>query len=234
MEKSEQKETKSNQHEEPEKENGKAEETGKETKEVNANDVDISTPCWFYTDVTGSRQGPFSFKEMFLWWKSGFFPNELLVKTVWETNFAQISQIPEFYNASPKLVDRIEKEQEDQMKKGSYEIEVGSAFVEEVPQTGLPGPEVDFQDYSVAGGFNQRTGKFQKTPGNPYWTSKKLPSDRDERMVSNYMDPEEYQKQKNQEAKDKKKKLAKGTKKFWKERKEKKRKAKLLADLMAD
>jgi hypothetical protein len=40
---------------------------------------DISTPCWFYMDVNGLRQGPFSFKEMFTWWRSGYFPDDLLV-----------------------------------------------------------------------------------------------------------------------------------------------------------
>jgi hypothetical protein len=54
--------------------------------------------------------------------------------------------------------------------------------------------------------------------------------------MSNYFDYEKYADQMSSVSKDKanKKKKVKGTKKFWKDRKEKKRRAKLVAEFLAD
>jgi hypothetical protein len=192
---------------------------------------DISTPCWFYLDSNSLKQGPFSFKEMFLWWKGGYFPSELNVRTIWEAEFQPLGNIPEFYKAPPKLVERIEKEQEDLVKQGHIEIPLVPTFYEkaeeELDTTAQPLQTPDFKNYAVKGSFNALTGKFQGADG-------KGPSDRESKMMSHYFDHEAYQRQMQEAAAAKKKKIVKGTKKFWKERKEKKKRAKLIAEYLAD
>jgi len=92
-----------------------------------------------------------------------------------------------------------------------------------------------FQDYAVKGTFNSQTGKFQKDEGGTHFEQKGIPHDRDARMMAHYFDMNQYQQHMNAVAGDKKKKKpVKGTKKFWKERKEKKRRAKLVAEYLAD
>jgi len=218
-------------------------ETHTSTKSSSSKDIeelDINTPMWFYQDSAGMKQGPFSFKEMFLWWKGGYFRSDLPVKTVWEDNFSQLGEIAEFYNAPPKLIERIEKEQEKLLMTGHVEIPLVPTYYEEPqPELSLPHPPPlqipDFHEYSVAGGFNPLNGKFQKDDSAAYFTNKGIPSDKDFRMMSNYFDHEQYQimqqQAKGQPTDDKKKK---GTKKFWKERKEKKKRAKLIAEYLAD
>jgi len=92
---------------------------------------------------------------------------------------------------------------------------------------------VDYKEYAVQGGFNPLSGKFQAQDAGAYFTSKGIPSDRDQRMMAHYFDFETYQQQMNAN-KDKKNKAPKMSKKFWKERKEKKKRAKLLAEYLAD
>jgi len=202
---------------------------------------DVSTPCWFYMDSNGLRQGPFSLKEMFLWWKGGYFPDDLLVKTVWEDQFQMIGHIPEFYNASTKILEKIEKEQQEDHHRGIvpsfYEPPMVPNYSEQELPPQLPGVKMDNRAYSVSGNFNPTTGKFQKEDNTSHFASKGLSMDRESRMMSHYFDLDQYQQQM-QAAKDvesgKKKKLVKGTKKFWKERKEKKKRAKLVAEYLAD
>eukprot|EP01118_Nematostelium_gracile_P017724 TRINITY_DN7669_c0_g1_i2.p1 TRINITY_DN7669_c0_g1~~TRINITY_DN7669_c0_g1_i2.p1 ORF type:complete len:212 (-),score=69.78 TRINITY_DN7669_c0_g1_i2:22-657(-) len=181
--------------------------------------IDLSTPCWFYLDSNQLKQGPFSFKEMFLWWKGGYFPDELMVKTIWENEFQQLGNIPEFYAASEKLVARIEREQDELVKSGLIEVPIAPTFLEE--------EEVESrgEDYAVTGTFNSKTGRFSSDVG---------PLDKDAKHMSKYFDHEQYQANNTFQDPSKRKKPVKGTKKFWKERKEKKKKAKLLADYLAD
>jgi len=204
-----------------------------EQGDKDAQEFDVSTPCWFYMDSNGLKQGPFSFKEMFLWWKGGYFPSELLVRTVWEEKFEQLGNLPEFYSAPVRLIERIEKEQEDQVKQGNIEVPMVPTYYEpnkdEEHQPPLKNPK--FQEYAVKGTFNSLTGKFQSGEG--FFEGKGLPVDRDARMMAHYFDFSQYQQQM-QAAEKKKKKPVKGTKKFWKERKEKKRRAKLVAEYLAD
>jgi hypothetical protein len=188
---------------------------------------DISTPCWFYQDSNGLKQGPFSFKEMFLWWKGGYFANDLPVKTVWENEFTPLSTLPQFYNVPVKLAERIEKEQEELITKGQIEVPVFEPPKEDTA-------EDQYDEYTVVGGFNPLSGKFQKDDNAAYYGSKGLPADREQRMMSHYFDYQQYQLQMQAVGDKKKKKLVKGTKKFWKERKEKKKRAKLLAEYLAD
>jgi len=203
-------------------------------------DMDVSTPCWFYMDSNGLRQGPFSFKEMFLWWKGGFFQSELPAKTIWEDDFTPLSQIPQFSSAPAKLVERIEKEQDEQMRRGHLEVPMVPAYYEE--PTGSDDPQKEeggskYHDYTVTGGFNPQSGKFQKDDASAYFTNKGVPADKDFRMMSHYFDPQQYQAMRQAAAsteEPKKKKLVKGSKKFWKERKEKKRRAKMIAEYLAD
>jgi len=88
-----------------------------------------------------------------------------------------------------------------------------------------PSKTPDFKDYQVKGTFNAISGKFQG--------DSKGPVDRDARLMNHYFDVDKYQQQMAEVTK-KKKKPVKGTKKFWKDRKEKKRRAKLIAEYLAD
>jgi len=185
---------------------------------------DLTTPCWFYMDSNGLKQGPFNFKEMFLWWKGGYFPNELMVKNIWEEEFQPLGTVPDFYKAPIKLVERIEKDQEEMVKKGHIELPF-VASVYEAPKDEPASKMPDFKNYAVKGSFNALSGKFQGDG--------KGPVDRDHRMMSHYFDLDAYQEHMAGVSK-KKKKPVKGTKKFWKERKEKKRRAKLIAEYLAD
>jgi len=202
----------------------------KSQKEID--EFDLSTPCWFYNDSNGLKQGPFSFKEMFLWWKGGYFPNELLVKTIWEDSFQELGQIPEFFSAPPKLIERIEKEQEELVKQGHIEVPMVPSYYEPKDDGEHPPPSKagKFEDYTVKGTFNTASGKLQNDQGVSRPTG---PIDREARMMSKYFDFDKYQ-QEMAENKKKKNKPVKGSKKFWKERKEKKRRAKLVAEWLAD
>jgi len=213
------------------KEEKKTKEEEKTQKEIN--EFDLSTPCWFYNDSNGLKQGPFSFKEMFLWWKGGYFPNELLVKTIWETTFQELGQIPEFFNAPPKLIERIEKEQEELVKQGHIEVPMVPNYYEpkEDGSGEPPAKTTKYQEYSATGTFNSASGKFQGDQALP--TRPTGPVDRDASMMSKFFDFDKYQGQM-ADLKKKKAKPVKGTKKFWKERKEKKRRAKLVAEWLAD
>eukprot|EP01114_Cavostelium_apophysatum_P005015 TRINITY_DN1554_c0_g1_i1.p1 TRINITY_DN1554_c0_g1~~TRINITY_DN1554_c0_g1_i1.p1 ORF type:complete len:231 (+),score=75.55 TRINITY_DN1554_c0_g1_i1:94-786(+) len=188
-------------------------------------DLDILTPMWFYQDASNLKQGPFSYKEMYLWWKNGFFQGSLMVKTVWDDNFAPLDKTPQFLHAPQKLIQRVEKEQEKSFQAGHIEVPMVPVNYE---------PRANYQDYTVTGGFNPVTGKFQNQDGNAYFTSRGIPSDKDYRMMSHYFDHDQYQNLHSQEEIEKRKTLVKGSKKFWKERKEKKKRAKLVADYLAD
>jgi uncharacterized short protein YbdD (DUF466 family) len=91
-------------------------------------------------------------------------------------------------------------------------------------------------DLTFLGGFNPITGTYQTDAPSSYYAAKGLSADRDVRMMSNYFDYDKYSEEMASVSKDKanKKKKVKGTKKFWKDRKEKKRRAKLVADYLAD
>jgi len=223
--------------EEKERRDVSKEKEGEEKTDEEIDNFDLSTPCWFYLDSNELKQGPFSFKEMFLWWKGGYFPNELLVKTIWDEDFRELGQIPEFYNAPIRLIERIEKEQEEQVKQGHIEVPMVPTYYEPNKDEEHPAPlkNPKYQDYAVKGTFNSLTGKFQKEEGGTYFEQKGIPGDRDARMMAHYFDMNQYQQHMNAVAAEKKKKKpVKGTKKFWKERKEKKRRAKLVAEYLAD
>lgn len=197
-------------------------------------DLDITTACWFYQDSSGVRQGPFSFKEMYLWWKSGYFPEDLLVKTVWEEDFSPLGTISYFTNLPLKIAELIEKEQEE--LSNTIQVEPSSTEQQTTQNSSVTSSSSDNSNegelYSNLGGFNLG-GKFQVDAIN-----KAQIVDRDQRMMSYYFDNEKYQAQmnaqKNSEDLSKKKKQIKGSKKFWKERKERKKKAKLIASFLAD
>jgi len=201
---------------------------------------DVSTPSWFYQDANGVRQGPFSFKEIYIWWKSGYFPNSLLVKSVWESRFRRLDEIPEFYRVAPKMAEKLETER-DTLVRGylpPLNFFLSETTNHEIQQPNALGNATTMEDYKIVGSFNPLSGKFQKEDGLSHFSSKGLPSDRDMRMMSHYFDYEKYQEQMNaakvdKEGKGKKKKI-KGTKKFWKEHKEKKKRRKMLAEYLAD
>jgi len=216
-------------------ENSSKDEDNKKGKKVPSEEeianFDLSTPCWFYRDSNGLKQGPFSFKEMFLWWKGGYFPDELSVKTIWENDFQELGNIPEFYSAPPKLIERIEKEQEELVKKGHIEVPMVPNVYEPEDESQPPLKTPKFEEYAIKGSFNVQTGKYQIEN---HFEEKGLPVDRESRMMDRYFDFNQYQQQMQNSAEKKKKKPVKGTKKFWKERKEKKRRAKQVAEWLAD
>lgn len=199
-------------------------------------EFDISTPTWFYQDSNQVKQGPFSFKEMFLWWKSGYFAADMLAKTVWEGEYRPISSISEFSNAPAQVIEKIEREQEELYRKGHFETYY--------PSSTSTGPN-DEEDQSAAneeeyqvGTLNPATGKYE-TEEMPRTNIKLMPKnghvDRDARMMAHYFDFDQYQNQmRDATGAKKQKKLVKGSKKFWKERKEKKKRAKLVAEYLAD
>jgi len=220
-----------NKKEDKENTNKKEDKENKESTEEDAiANFDLSTPCWFYMDSNGLKQGPFNFKMLFLWWKGGYLPNELLVKTVWENDFQQLGNIPEFYSAPPKLIERIEKEHEELVKQGHIEVPMVPTVYEPEDENQAPTKVPKFEEYKVKGTFNVKTGKYQSEN---YFEAKGLPVDRDARMLSHYIDMNKYQQDINSNDK-KKKKPVKGSKKFWKERKEKKRRAKQVAEWLSE
>jgi len=176
---------------------------------------------------------------MFLWWKGAYFPSELLVKRVWDEDFQELGSIPDFYSAPPKLVERIEKEQDEQVRLGHIEVPMVPTHYEpnkdeDVMMHPPPLKSAKFQEYSVKGSFNALSGKYQSDEATPFLTVKGIAPDREGRMMAYYFDHNQYQQQMQNSQAGKKKKPVKGTKKFWKERKEKKRRAKLVAEYLAD
>lgn len=200
-----------------------AEHVEQKEKSEGGDDIDILAPCWFYLDSNGLKQGPFSFKEMYLWYKGGFFRGDLLVKQVWDSQFQPLSQQQEFYNTPPSLIAKIEKEQEKALISGHTEVPLVNNFYEEpIHKTGqtpdlgvLPATKLHLRD--------------------SYFASKGLHGDRDMRMMSHYFDYNQYSKEQEKNKEDgPKKKIVKGSKKFWKERKEKKRRLKLVKAILED
>jgi len=195
--------------------------------------MDIDTPCWFYQDSFAQKQGPFSFREMFMWWKSGYFQDTLLVRTIWQDHFIPLVQTPQFWGAPIKLVERIEREHDESARRA--EIPAPNANSSNTDEGSTPSEPIKYETYVVTGGFNPITGRFQKDDSSSYFASKGLPSDRDSRMMAHYFDYNQYAQQMAAAAQEpKKKKQVKGSKKFWKDRKEKKRRAKIIAEYLAD
>jgi len=197
--------------------------------------MDFDTPCWFYQDSFAQKQGPFSFREMFMWWKSGYFQDTLLVRTSWQDHFIPLVQTPQFWGAPIKLVERIEREHEESLRRAEIPAPNANSSNSDDPSS-TPSEPTKYETYVVTGGFNPITGRFQKDDSNAYYASKGLPSDRDTRMMAHYFDYNQYAQQMAAAAaqESKKKKQVKGSKKFWKDRKEKKRRAKLIAEYLAD
>ncbi len=218
-------------------------------------EFDLVTPCWFYMDSNNERQGPFSFKDMYTWWKTGYFTKDLQVKTVWDNDFKKLENIllfhsvqhslsfslivldcPEFINIPPSLVDKIgqDEEEDEDEETSTTETKLGTSndnvFYEDIEQSS----GAVYQDYTVFGTFNPITGKFQSVDNPTYYGLKGLPADKDQRMMGHFFNYDLYASQMNSE-KDKKKKVkVKGTKKFWKARKEEKKRRKAVAEYLKD
>ena len=192
--------------------------TNAQNKQLQEADYDLNTPCWFYLDSSGLRQGPFSFREMLLWWRASYFSHNLPVKSVWQTEFTSLGDIPEFSNVPQSIVEKIEREQE-------------TSFLDVPPQpvhlSSQPPPD-KFEQNAMAT-FNKVTGTIT-TPAAPDQPSK----DREFRMLSRYFDYNQYQAQMNATKDEKKQKLIQGSKKFWKKKKEEKKRAKLVAQYLKD
>jgi hypothetical protein len=81
-----------------------------QSSNATSEDYDISSPYWFYMDSNNSKQGPFSFKEMYLWWKGSYFPDTLLVKNIWESEFKELNSVVDFNKCHPKVIEKIEQQ----------------------------------------------------------------------------------------------------------------------------
>jgi len=207
---------------------------------------DMNSPSWFYIDSNGARQGPFSFKEMYTWWRSSFFPQDLMVKSVWDHDFRLLIHVPEFYNINPKIAEKLEGEREDILKSRSYATSYSTAasYATSIAPTDYalsssalpdPAPAAAGDDYTVVGSFSSLSGKFQARDTDSHFASKGLPSDRALRMMSHYFDYDKYQEQMNAaKAAGVKKKKVKGTKEFWKKRKDAKKHKKMLAEYLKE
>lgn len=82
-----------------------------QSSNATSEDYDIYSPYWFYMDSNGVKQGPFSFREMYSWWKGSFFPEDLLVKNIWESEFKELKSIDDFTKCHPKIIEQIEQPQ---------------------------------------------------------------------------------------------------------------------------
>ncbi|PRP89123.1 hypothetical protein PROFUN_01843 [Planoprotostelium fungivorum] len=198
--------------------------------------LDTTSPCWYYIDDSQVQQGPFSFKDLFLWWKSGYFNDQTMVRNVWEENFSPLSQVNDFANISAELQEAIFEEQRQVAAKAmqdQYTLQTDPNFISGPDYS--TGQQVQYEDYAVKGTFNTR-GKFATIDSSGYYGAQGVPSDKDLKMMSEYFDMSQYQAQKQAAAEtgEKKRKQVKGSKKFWKERKDAKRKAKLIAEYLAD
>jgi hypothetical protein len=137
-------------------------------------------------------------------------------------------------NTPPSVVEKIEKALEESLaaSEQSYQNTTDPALISS-------DPSALYQDYSVVGSFNPMTGNYQiPDVSMPMQVNARgSPVDKDARLMSHYFDYERYAAQMNAAKEDKKKskqKQVKGSKKFWKARKEEKRRKKLIAEYKKD
>jgi len=147
---------------------------------------------WFYIDSSGNPQGPFTSKEMKEWFIAGFFYETTMVKRINDQDYVSISECVEFKhcelsstvvstsfytNTLPQEVISPPK-----TENSHYAYEDSSAY------SAYDDPHGNFAQSAY---FNSHSGRFM--PTSTYHTSKLLPDDREGRMLSHYLNIDEYQ-----------------------------------------
>jgi len=194
---------------------------------------DIIERGWFYIDSNGEKQGPFSTKEMKEWFIAGFFNNDLLVKRVSDTSFTRIAEREEFTKLErkphlasyaavslPSYEQRVETENTPNPFYQDFPSYYDASFEpEQTPEMPI-GADDDPSSYTQAAFFTTLGGRFSGGDQTSHWKKKGLPTDKDGRMLSHYLDVEAYQEQMRNAEPPKKKKITKNMIKFYKKRKE--------------
>jgi len=193
---------------------------------------DMFESGWFYIDSSGNPQGPFTSKEMKEWFIAGFFYETTMVKRINDLDYLPISECPEFQHCEL-----------------SSTVVSTSFYTNTLPQEVAPPKTENLQPayedfyspyddptafdpngtFAQTAFFNSHTGRF--TPTSSYHASKG-PDDRDGRMLSHYLNIEEYQ-EKMREAKNnldnlKRPKITKQMIKTFKKKKEDKQRRRIL------
>jgi hypothetical protein len=148
---------------------------------------DIIVSGWFYLDVKGNQQGPFTTKEMRGWWSAGFFQPNLKVKRVSEDNFVALNtrkEITEVPNGPPPAK---RAKTSDGPSPAPMPIPVPMPMpypyyhpmmMMMAPYGGAPMASQAQEETKVQGVFNAMTGRFVSSDNQSHWEKKGLPSDR--------------------------------------------------------
>jgi len=162
---------------------------------------DILASGWFYIDSSGIPQGPFSSKEMKEWFIAGFFFDNTLVKRINDPDYEPISGCELFKHCelssnvvSTDIYTTTQNNQE--VIKLPEKLESKSTLSTRFNPCYDPVPyyEDDSEEkglYTQTAFFNTHNGRF--TPVNSYYAARGIPEDRDGRMLSHYLDIDEYQ-----------------------------------------
>jgi len=139
---------------------------------------------WYYLDKSEVEQGPFSLVDMRGWWRGGFFPTDLQIRLHREYKYRLLVRREDYI----LFKDPNEPDLEVQSKEEEEaEAAATSAREEELRKQLEPmANPFSYQEYSISGRFNTRTGK---------WESKEWdkPTDRSMRQMSHYFDVDLYQ-----------------------------------------
>eukprot|EP00038_Savillea_parva_P016728 m.17835 g.17835 ORF g.17835 m.17835 type:complete len:363 (-) comp3539_c0_seq1:61-1149(-) len=113
---------------------------------------------------------------------------------------------------------------------GSTDTVTDNGSAPSVSTAGNPSWVTDYKDYSVTGNFTEMSGRFTAQSHEDYWEKKRLPKQRELRMIGRYMDPSQLVEDADT-AEERSKHKRKLTKKEVKQFKERKKAKKLKAQL---
>jgi len=164
---------------------------------------DILESGWFYIDSVGNPQGPFSSKEMKEWYVAGFFYETTMVKQIHDNDYVTISENEAFKNfdLSSTADNTLAYYNNVQANHDSYQESDTTNYYSS--DTHPYGPYSygnnninndqanENADYAQTAFFNTHNGRF--TPTGSSYAAKGRPEDREGRMLSHYLNMDEYQ-----------------------------------------
>jgi len=207
---------------EEEKEKEKEKEETKEERE------------WYYIDDEKKEQGPFTLQEMQSWWFGGYMPTTLTVRKKDEKDYVAITTLSQFQQpsfdpaayyayyyqtalAAAAAAGPTANSGLPQGATATAEKQVFPGYVYKAPSDKNEDDRIAAQllcsDYSQTAAFNKRTGRFSSIDGG--WT------DSAARQMAHYFDYEEWQRQCQENAARKVKRVC--PKHMWKQYRKKKK-----------
>eukprot|EP01125_Pyxidicula_operculata_P009048 TRINITY_DN298_c0_g1_i1.p1 TRINITY_DN298_c0_g1~~TRINITY_DN298_c0_g1_i1.p1 ORF type:complete len:160 (-),score=39.03 TRINITY_DN298_c0_g1_i1:254-733(-) len=154
------------------------------------------------------------------WFVAGFFSDELFVKRVNDTDWQRICDKEEFQHLERRPHEQV------YVPMVHENFEFNNAEIEE-PQE-APAELPSDSDYTQSAFFTNIHGRFAPTDQESHWKKRGLPTDKDGRMLSHYMDIEAYQEMMRNREPLKKKKVTKSMLKHYQKKKEDKKRRRFL------